>query len=116
MQVFDLQGGPLPLSKTITTNIVGGKLRIFVSGTTKLTSASPAEEYIVGVIVKIDGKEVGKAQMWIDDATVRHFFANQFEVDSPPRGDHKISIEPFKETPSTEWDLYSLVLEEFLQD
>jgi hypothetical protein len=113
MQVFDSQGGPLPLEAEITTNIVGGMLRVFVTGTFKLASVSPAEMYIAGVIVNIDGNYAGKAQMWVDDASVRHFVANQFEIDSPKPGKHKISIEPFKETPSTQWDLYSLVIEEF---
>jgi hypothetical protein len=116
MQVFNLKNGPLPLSARIDTNIVGGRLRIFVSGTTRLTRASPAEETIVGVIVRIDGEEAGKAQMWLDDASVRHFFANQFEVASPKIGQHEISLEPFKETPSTEWDLYSLAVAEFLDE
>ena len=107
MQVFYDEFGPLPISTTVKTNEVGGKLLISVNGTCRQPDAKPSEFTITGFLVQIDGKDVGQATIFVQDPNTK-FIANVFEVDSPPIGEHTFSIVAFKETPTTKFDIFNM--------
>jgi hypothetical protein len=57
-QIFNNASGPLPLSAPLTTH--GGTLAIFVSGTGTVADYNPANYYITGVYVTIDGTTLAR--------------------------------------------------------
>jgi hypothetical protein len=94
-QVFNGRLSALPLYGNFTSK--GGTLMLMFSGTGNVANVVPGSTYILGVILNIDGRDVGQATMWVVDTNAKTL-STTLVVTGIPSGSHRVAITNFKNT------------------
>jgi hypothetical protein len=94
-QVFNGRLSALPLYGNFTSK--GGTLMLMFSGTGNVANVVPGTIYILGVVLNIDGRDVGQATMWVVDTNAKTL-STTLVVTGIPSGSHRVAITNFKNT------------------